>query len=102
MPPMSQDEAQTMLAQVLDWKLADKKITRTFKFKNFKETMAFVNKVADLAEAEGHHPDMNVHWGSVDMTFTTHAVGGLSENDFIMAAKVNQEIKKTKNQENKK
>ena len=89
MPALTDNEARIMLAQVLGWQLADKKITRAFKFKNFQETMAFVNKVAVIAEAEGHHPDMMVHWGSVELLFTTHAINGLSENDFIMAAKVN-------------
>lgn len=86
---MSEKEVRIMLAQTPRWKLQGKKITQTFTFKNFKETMAFVNNVAALAEEEGHHPDMGVHWGRVDMEFWTHAIGGLSENDFIMAAKVN-------------
>ncbi len=89
MPAMSDEEARELLAQVLGWRLADKKITRQFKFKNFQETMKFVNQVAEIAEQEGHHPDMHVHWGSVELEFTTHTIGGLSENDFIMAAKVN-------------
>lgn len=87
--PMTEKETRAMLAQTPEWKCDGKKITRVFLFKNFKETMAFVNKVAALAEEEGHHPDMGVHWGSAEIEFWTHAIGGLSENDFIMAAKVN-------------
>ena len=72
------------------WRLFEGKfIERDFKFKNFKEAMAFVNKVAELAESEGHHPDMNLHgWNKVKITLSTHSIGGLSENDFILAKKI--------------
>ena len=67
------------------------KVVRRFKFKNFKEAINFVNKVADLAEEEDHHPNISIYgWNKVKLTFFTHAIKGLSENDFIMAAKVNQ------------
>src|SRR3989338_5800795 len=66
----------------------DKKIRRTFSFKDFKDAMAFVNKIADLAEAEGHHPDLTLHYNKVKVELWTHAVGGLSENDFILARKI--------------
>lgn len=92
--PMTVVKARALLKETPGWELDGKKIRRTFTFKNFKATMAFVNNVADLAEAEGHHPDMGVHWGRVDMEFWTHAIDGLSENDFIMAAKVNEIAKK--------
>ena|ERR1051325_3537220 len=72
-----------------DWKVLEgKKIQRTFKFKDFRENMAFVNKIADLAEDEGHHPDLCIHWNVLEVTLWTHAIGGLSENDFIIAAKI--------------
>ncbi len=88
-PPMSLGEATKNLAEIKDWRLIDgKKIEKEFKFKDFKEAMSFVNKVADLAESEGHHPDIIVHgWNKVRLELSTHAIGGLSENDFIMAAK---------------
>jgi 4a-hydroxytetrahydrobiopterin dehydratase len=70
--------------------LEDKKLRRTFPFNNFVEGMAFVQKAAEIAEEEQHHPDMCIHYSSVDVEFTTHAIGGLSENDFIMAAKYDQ------------
>ena len=65
-----------------------KKIKKEFKFKNFKEAMSFVNKVADLAEEQGHHPDIHISYNRVGIELWTHAVSGLSENDFIMAAKI--------------
>lgn len=90
--PLLKDQAAPYLAQVLGWKLSDdaKKISKEFVFKNFKESMAFINKVAAIAEAEGHHPDIFVFYDKVRMELWTHAIGGLSENDFIMAAKINQ------------
>ena len=73
------------------WEVIDGKVLRKeFKFKNFPATIAFVNKVALIAQAEGHHPDMVVHYSRAIMDFSTHAIGGLSENDFIMAAKIEQ------------
>ena len=72
-----------------DWELIENtKIKRSFRFVNFKQTMEFVNKVADLAENEGHHPDMYVTYGSCTIELWTHAIDGLSENDFILAAKI--------------
>src|SRR3989344_1157457 len=67
----------------------DKLIEREFKFKDFKEALAFVNKVGAIAESEGHHPDINLHaYKKVLITLSTHAIKGLSENDFILAAKI--------------
>ena len=63
---------------------------KRFQFETFLETMAFVGRMAELAEAEGHHPDFCVHYDVLDVTLTTHAIGGLSENDFILAAKIDQ------------
>lgn len=68
----------------------NKKISRTFTFKNFREAMRFVNRVAELAETEDHHPDIATFWNRVVLTLTTHAIGGLSENDFILAAKIDK------------
>ncbi|MEO6457992.1 MAG: 4a-hydroxytetrahydrobiopterin dehydratase [Chloroflexia bacterium] len=89
-PPMSMEQAEEMMDQVPAWELQENKLTRRFRFKDFKEAMAFVNKVADLAESEGHHPDIYISWNRVRLELTTHAIKGLSENDFIMAAKVNE------------
>jgi len=88
-PPLTEDEAQKNLVKVPNWKLNVKKIEREFIFNDFKDSMKFVNKVADLAEDEGHHPDFHVHWNKVLIELWTHSMNGLSENDFIVAAKIN-------------
>lgn len=73
------------------WKVEDsKKIQKEYKFKDFIQTMTFVNQVALLAQAEDHHPDMHVSYSMVVIELWTHAVGGLSENDFILAAKIDE------------
>ena len=73
------------------WEVVDsKKLTRRFKFKNFLESMAFVNKVSDIAESEGHHPDIYINYNRVILTLSTHAIAGLSKNDFILAAKIDR------------
>ena len=63
---------------------------REFEFADFKEALAFVNAVGEIAEDEGHHPDIHVHWNKVTLVLWTHAIGGLSDNDFIVAAKVDR------------
>ena len=87
---MSEEEARAMLEKVQGWELKENKIRKVFKFKNFEESMKFVNRVADQAEEEGHHPDITISWNRVTLTLTTHAIGGLSKNDFIMAAKIDK------------
>lgn len=88
--PLDIDQIKTYMAEFkTPWELEnEKKIRRVFSFKNFKEAMVFVNKVADLAEAEGHHPDITIHYSKVTIELWTHAIRGLSENDFIVAAKI--------------
>ncbi len=89
--PFTEDEANRFLKEVVDWKIMDNKIEKDFKFKDFNKAIMFVNKVAELAESEGHHPDILVYsWNNVKITTYTHAIGGLSENDFILAAKINK------------
>lgn len=68
--------------------IGSKSISREFKFKDFKESMSFVNKIAEIAEEQGHHPDIEISYNKVVITLTTHAIGGLSTNDFIVASKV--------------
>jgi 4a-hydroxytetrahydrobiopterin dehydratase len=77
------------LAATPGWETADNTITKKFDFKNFYQTMAFVNAVAWIAHCEGHHPEMEVSYRFCRVCYTTHAIGGLSENDFICAVKVN-------------
>ena len=87
---LDEQSVGVLMAQVPGWALSPggDAINRTFTFSNYWQTMAFVNAVAWVAHTEDHHPDMSVHWGKCVVTFNTHAVGGLSDNDFICAAKV--------------
>jgi len=86
---MTPEKINEMLPKVENWEVHDEKLHKTFKFKDFVNAMKFLNQMADIAEAEGHHPDFCVHYNRVDVTIWTHAIGGLSENDFILAAKLN-------------
>lgn len=92
-PPLGREEAEAYLREVPEWALlegAEKpdKIERTFKLPNFMDAMAFALRVGGLAEQEGHHPDITFGWGYCTVSFYTHKIKGLHENDFIMAAKV--------------
>ena len=89
-PPLNPDEIKAY-KEIINgqWRIIDnKKITREFAFINFKHTMDFVNKVALLAEEEGHHPVMHIDYAKLIIELWTHAINGLSENDFILAAKI--------------
>jgi 4a-hydroxytetrahydrobiopterin dehydratase len=89
MPTLSQSEIDKLKLQIKsDWKLVDNKLVREFSCVNFKHTMDFVNKIAVIAEEEGHHPVMHVFYGKVILEIWTHSINGLSENDFILAAKI--------------
>ena len=89
-PKLTEEESQKFLEQTPDWQLADDKISKEFELSSFKESIAFVNKVADLAESEGHHPNIEINFKKVKFVISTHAIGGLSENDFILAAKIDK------------
>jgi 4a-hydroxytetrahydrobiopterin dehydratase len=89
-PPVSEQEAATLGTEVPDWEIEEKTLCRVFVFKNFNEAFGFMTRVALLAEAEGHHPDIFNSWNRVELRFWTHTVGGLTRNDFIMAAKVDR------------
>ena len=88
--PMKEPQIQEYLKQLtLDWKVIDgKKIQHQFEFKDFKEAIKFVNKIADIAESEGHHPDIYIFYNKVNIELWTHAINGLFKNDFILAAKM--------------
>ncbi len=92
--PLTKDKAKEYLKAAEEWELLNEKpmkIQRKFTFKNFKEALDFINKVGKLAQSEGHHPDINLYsFKNVDITLYTHAIGGLSENDYILATKINQ------------
>ena len=88
-PPLTDDEAAQLLATLEGWERKDNLISKTYKFKNYYETMAFVNATAWISHREDHHPDLAVGYNQCRVRYTTHAIGGLSENDFICAAKIN-------------
>jgi 4a-hydroxytetrahydrobiopterin dehydratase len=91
MPPLTSTAAQEFLQQLAQgWQISgdNKELSHDFKFKNYYHTMAFVNAIAFMAHYENHHPDLEVGYNHCLVRFTTHAIGGLSENDFICASKV--------------
>lgn len=87
-PKLSPAQAQLLLPELKSWELRGDKIHKVFKFKTFPLAIRFVNQMADVAEAEGHHPNFCVNYREVEVTIWTHAINGLSENDFILAAKL--------------
>lgn len=91
-PALTRESAEKMIKEIPKWQLNDAatQISREFSFKNFLRTMSFVNAVAWIANQENHHPDMEVSYNRCKLTYTTHAINGLSENDFICAAKINE------------
>jgi 4a-hydroxytetrahydrobiopterin dehydratase len=88
--PLTREEAQRYLSQVSGWTLSEdaRSISKKFAFKDFSGTMHFVNEIARIAQEENHHPDLAVSYGGVGVELSTHAIGGLSENDFILASKI--------------
>jgi len=90
-PPLKGDELVALQKQVDGWSVIEEHhITKTFRFPNFREALKFVNRVGELAEEQGHHPDICLAWGKVEITVWTHKINGLTESDFILAAKINQ------------
>jgi 4a-hydroxytetrahydrobiopterin dehydratase len=86
-PPYSSQQAHELLQQLKGWLLEDGKLVKVYPFSNYHHTMAFVNALAWISHREDHHPDLAVGYNQCRVTYWTHAVGGLSENDFICAAK---------------
>jgi len=91
--PLDDASVKNYLTQLPGWKKINQEIVKVFSFKNYYETIAFVNAVAFIAHQEDHHPDLEVSYKTCKVRFSTHAISGLSENDFICAAKVNGLIK---------
>ena len=91
-PPLSRDEAELFREHASEWLLLDQatRIERTYRFKNFREAFAFVERAAALAETESHHPDIGFGWGFATISLRTKKIKGLHENDFIMAAKLDR------------
>jgi 4a-hydroxytetrahydrobiopterin dehydratase len=89
-PPLTNEQAQDFMMHVPLWRMnaSATEIERTLTFKDFKDALAFVNSVGALAQEEGHHPDIILSWGKVVLKLSTHSIGGLSENDFILASKI--------------
>ncbi|WP_018265494.1 4a-hydroxytetrahydrobiopterin dehydratase [Methylosinus sp. LW4] len=91
-PPLGRAEAEALLAAAPDWTLMDeaRRIERGFRFGNFREAAEFVRQIGELAEAEGHHPDIAFGWGYATISLQTKKIGGLHENDVIMATKIDR------------
>ena len=91
-PPLEQSEARRLLADTPGWRLEQNatRLERRFEFEDFKKAIEFVNRVAEIAEQEGHHPDFAIHYNQVDLILWTHKIGGLHQNDFILAARINR------------
>ena len=90
-PPLSEEEFAPLLAQLEGWEVRDGlRLFRSYKFKDFVEALDFVNRVGQVAEEQGHHPDIYLAWGKVRLTVWTHKIDGLTESDFVFAAKSDQ------------
>ena len=93
-PTLTDEEIAELRPQVPEWQVVErdgaKRLERTFGFRNFAEALAFTDKVGERAEEEGHHPELLTEWGKVTVAWWTHKIGGLHQNDFIMAAKTDE------------
>ena len=94
-PPLTREQSRPLLEQLDGWEIEEPageppRLKKSFTFKDFLGAVAFVNAVTPVAEAEGHHPDLYVRWGEVRVYLWTHAANGLTENDFILAAKIEE------------
>ena len=90
-PPLKGAELKAIAAEVPEWTIVNEHhLTRNFKFPDFRRALDFVNRVGELAEQQGHHPDILLAWGKAEITLWTHKIDGLSEGDFIMAAKIDE------------
>jgi len=88
-PPLKGEELDELRRQVPEWEVVEEHhLRRRFRFKNFRESLRFVNEVGEVAEEQGHHPDIGFGWGYAEITVWTHKIDGLTESDFIFAAKV--------------
>jgi 4a-hydroxytetrahydrobiopterin dehydratase len=96
-PPVEGEQLARLLGQLNGWSAdavddGSRRLVKQVRFPDFRQALAFVNRVGELAEQEGHHPDIELGWGRVKLTLWTHSIGGLSENDFILAAKADQAL----------
>ena len=91
-PPLTQEDAERLHVQVPDWELRDDahRIERSFRFANFRGALSFVQRIGELAETQGHHPDISFGWGYATVSLRTKKIKGLHENDFIMAGRIDR------------
>ena len=90
-PPLKGEQLQKLSSELKEWSVvSEHHLTRVFKFRDFQEALAFVNRVGEIAEEQGHHPDICFGWGRVEITIWTHKIDGLTESDFILAAKIDR------------
>jgi 4a-hydroxytetrahydrobiopterin dehydratase len=90
-PPLKGEELDDLRRQIPGWEVVEEHhLRRSFRFKNFREALNFVNRVGELAEEQGHHPDVGFGWGYAEVTVYTHKIDGLTESDFILAAKISE------------
>jgi 4a-hydroxytetrahydrobiopterin dehydratase len=90
-PPLEGEELDDLRRQIPGWEVVEEHhLRRRFRFKNFREALNFVNRVGELAEEQGHHPDVGFGWGYAEVTVYTHKIDGLTESDFILAAKISE------------
>lgn len=90
-PPLKGEELDDLRRQIPGWEVVEEHhLRRRFRFKNFREALNFVNRVGELAEEQGHHPDVRFGWGYAEVTVYTHKIDGLTESDFILAAKISE------------
>jgi 4a-hydroxytetrahydrobiopterin dehydratase len=90
-PPLTRDEIEPLLAELTGWEVINgHHLEKTYTFKNFREALDFVNRVGELAEEQGHHPDICFGWGKAEIIIWTHKIDGLTESDFVLAAKIDR------------
>src|SRR5215831_11638807 len=90
-PPLAGEEITKLESQLTGWEVVNEHhLKKEYKLKNFREALGFVNRVGELAEEQGHHPDICFGWGNVEITIWTHKIDGLTESDFILAAKIDK------------
>ena len=90
-PPMKGEEIEELLPELEGWQVVDEHhLQKLYRFKDFRESLEFVNRVGKLAEQQGHHPDICFGWGKAEVTIWTHKIDGLSESDFVLAAKIDK------------
>ena len=90
-PPLKGEEIKKLLSQVNGWEVVNEHhLSKAYKFEDFQEALAFVDRVGKLAEEQGHHPDICFGWGRAEITIWTHKIDGLTESDFVLAAKIDE------------